>query len=195
MIGDRATRYDVACMDRHIAQLNRLSRCLQERRCLNGRCAAGNERPRDQPGTIDLHGMGAFGARCVVVVLEFIEGGVERTEGVAEKAVVCFGPRRCGVGPDAVGAFVVRDRNGLHATSSVPSPCGSDEVLTPRLTSSAAEHRHGAPMTYRGTSNQLSQRVIRGQELSDWHTYGCKSAFSIHASISPQIFSSRRDWL
>lgn len=78
---------------------------------LDGRCAAGDERPRDQPGTIDLRGMGAFGVRCVVVVLECVEGGVERPERVAQKAVVCFGPRRCGAGPDAVDARVVRDRN------------------------------------------------------------------------------------
>ena len=81
---------------------------VQERRCLNGRCAARNERPRGKASAIDRHNVQPLGARSIVVVLELIEDRIVRTKGMTEEAVLGLSRRRCRVGPDVVRAFVVR---------------------------------------------------------------------------------------
>ena len=80
---------------------------VQERRCLNGRCAARNERPCSQASAIDRHNVQPFGARSMVVVLELIEGRVVRTKGMTEEAVLGLGRRRRRVRPDVMRALVV----------------------------------------------------------------------------------------
>ena len=51
-----------------------------------------------------------FGARSVVVVLEFIEGRIVRAKGMTQEAVIGLGWLRCRVGRDVVCAFVVRNQ-------------------------------------------------------------------------------------
>ena len=80
------------------------------RGCLDGRCAAGNERPGGKASTIDRHNVQPFGARSIVVVLELIEGRVVRTKRMTEDAVLGLGRRRCRIGPDMVRTFVVRNQ-------------------------------------------------------------------------------------
>ena len=83
---------------------------VQEKRCLNGGRAAGNERPAREAGAIDRRDMQAFGTRYRVVVLELIEGRVVRTKGMTEDAVLGLSRSPCRVRPDMVRAFVVRDQ-------------------------------------------------------------------------------------
>jgi hypothetical protein len=80
-------------------------------RYLNRRRAAGNERPRHDAVAVDRCGMQPLGAGRGMVLLEFIEGRVERTQGMTEEAVIGVGWRGCRICPDIVRAFVVRNRN------------------------------------------------------------------------------------
>src|SRR5688572_30530014 len=80
-------------------------------RCLSRRRAAGDERPRHDAVAIDRCEMQPLGTGRVMVLLEFIEGWIERTKGMAEEAMIGVGRRRCRVGADVVRAFVVRNRN------------------------------------------------------------------------------------
>ena len=102
----------------------------------------------------------SIGAMCsrsargrVVMLLEFVEGRVERTKGMTEEAVFGVGRRRCRVRPDVVGAFVVRDQDraardisarphaaarGCRRSGWRRSRSADTSTADPRL---AAEHR------------------------------------------------------
>ena len=79
-------------------------------RCLDGRCAAGNEHPGGYASAIRCCCVQPLSARTVVMVLEPVERRIERSNGMAEKAVVAFGWRARRVSAHVMGAFVVRDR-------------------------------------------------------------------------------------
>ena len=139
-------------------------------RCLNGRRAAGNQRPRHHARAIDRCAMQPLGAGRVMMLLELLESRVKRTQGMTEETVI--GLSRCGrrrVCADGVGALVVRDRNRgarhivrafcVRQRNGAGTQAGQQQkrdtsTLNPRRT---AEH-----------SNQLSDRAVLRQALADW---------------------------
>ena len=83
------------------------------KKCLNGRRAPGNERPRDELGAIDLRSEEPLAVRCVVVMRELAEGWINGSERVAENAMSrrATGARR--LGPNTVSTCVVGDRDEI----------------------------------------------------------------------------------
>src|SRR5687767_1230816 len=80
------------------------------RRRLSGRRAPWDQRPRYCARAIDGSEMQALGQWRVVMLLELIEGWVERTERMTKDAVGRLAWRRRAGGADVMGALIVRDR-------------------------------------------------------------------------------------
>ena len=112
--------------------------------------------------------MQAFGSRCVVMMFELVECGIERPERMTQEAVVAVerGAIRCG--HNRMRTLIVRDGDGVavrvagivvRKRNRAPTEAGKEEkrdtgTAAPRLT---AEHR-----------TQLSDWGVLRQALGDW---------------------------
>jgi len=147
---------------------------VQERRCLNGRCAARNERPRGKASAIDRHNVQPLGARSIVVVLELIEDRIVRTKGMTEEAMLGLSRCRCRVGPDVVRAFVVRHQYRTARDIRVVGMRQREEAHA--QADKQQERDAGAPDPRRTAEHQLSLATRAGcvKPLADWQIGDCE---------------------
>jgi hypothetical protein len=99
-----------------------------------------------------------LGAMRVVMVLEFIERRIERTEGVTQVAVIAFGRRPGRICADRVRTLVVRDR--YRAARRV--------ICALSVRKSDRTHTQAGEQQERDTSTMEPRRTAEHQfELSD----------------------------
>lgn len=119
-----------------------------------------------------------------MVLLELVEGRVERTEGVTEEAMIGFSRRRGRICGDRVGALVVRDR--YRAAREIVSAIGMRECNGTRTQAGQQQERDTCTADPRRAAEheiELSDRGGLRQALADYalsfSAFGCTRAMSV----------------